>query len=113
METCNARANFNHFLTLCESNIRAPKHLEAYHSTSKDYVRIVYRFGKCYRDFLQRQSHTSLLRAEQPASSISYAPRSSKGSMVITVRDARIGERLADRILFVVQPLEMEEAKCL
>ena len=62
--------------------------------------------------FFNARPHASLLKAEQPAALISYIPKSSKGFVIITTRDARIGERLADREKpIVVLPLSLQEAE--
>ncbi|KAI9869294.1 MAG: hypothetical protein M1813_000083 [Trichoglossum hirsutum] len=64
--------------------------------------------------FFGARPHGSLLGAEQTPSLFGYLPRSSKGSIIVTTRDARIGERLADREkpIMVVPPV-IQEAECL
>jgi hypothetical protein len=62
--------------------------------------------------FFGTDPHTSSLGAKQTPSLLSYLPRSSKGSIIITTRDARIGESLADREKsIVVLPPVAEEAE--
>jgi hypothetical protein len=63
--------------------------------------------------FFGSSRHTSSGQDGQPPTAlVSYLPQSSKGGMVITTRDRRIGERLASREKpIVVLPFEMEDAK--
>src|SRR5438876_591620 len=64
--------------------------------------------------FFSSSRHASLLGAEQTPSLFSYLPKISKGSVIITTRDSRVGERLADREKpIAVLPLAMQEAECL
>ncbi|KAH0565984.1 hypothetical protein GP486_000611, partial [Trichoglossum hirsutum] len=64
--------------------------------------------------FFGAKPHESLLEAEQIPPLFGYLPKSSKGSIIITTRDARVGERLADRERAItVLPPGTQEAECL
>ncbi|KAI9858313.1 MAG: hypothetical protein M1813_007588 [Trichoglossum hirsutum] len=62
--------------------------------------------------FFSNHAHASLQKDEQPTPLVRYLPRSSKGSVIITTRDARVGERLSDREKpIAVLPLAVQEAE--
>ena len=57
-------------------------------------------------------TYTLIHESERPAALFSYIPKSPKGSVIITTRDARVGERLADREKPIsVRPLAVQEAE--
>ncbi|KAF7510444.1 hypothetical protein GJ744_006723 [Endocarpon pusillum] len=62
--------------------------------------------------FFGTRSDGLSLEAEHRAPLVSYLPRNSKGSIIITTRDARVGERLSDREKSItVLPLVVQEAE--
>ncbi|ERF73050.1 hypothetical protein EPUS_08614 [Endocarpon pusillum Z07020] len=62
--------------------------------------------------FFGTRSDGLSLEAEHPAPLVSYLPRNSKGSIIITTRDARVGERLSEREKSItVLPLVVQEAE--
>ena len=64
--------------------------------------------------FFSTKSNLSSVGSEQTAPLINYLPRSSNGSILITTRDKRIGERLANREkAIVVSPMAGPEAEAL
>jgi tetratricopeptide (TPR) repeat protein len=64
--------------------------------------------------FFSTGTYTPIRESEQPAALFSYIPKSPKGFIIITTRDARVGERLADREKpIAVRPLAVEEAELL
>ena len=55
-----------------------------------------------------------ILGGQGPVQLVSYLPRRSNCSIIITTRDTRVGERLTDRTKSImVLPLEMQEAEVL
>lgn len=59
--------------------------------------------------FSNPMSNALLVKGRSPTPLLKFLPRSPNGSMIITTRDKRIGDRLADRAKTITVPLMMSQ----